>query len=209
MADGHRAERSREVEVRAALGLRPNDLVVGMAANVQPWKGQDVVLRAMAIVAREFPDVHCVFAGGVVRGAEWYRESLEEFVRARGLGERVRFLGHRTDVPDLVNAFDVAVHASVTPEPFGRVLIEAMALGKPVVASAAGGVLEIVDDGRSGLLVAPGDHESMAAALRRLLGDAALRGTMGAEGARQARDRFSVQCFARAMQGAYAEVLGA
>jgi glycosyltransferase involved in cell wall biosynthesis len=196
-------------EVRAALDLRPNDLLVGMAANVQPWKGQDVVLRAMATIAREFPDVRCVFAGGVVRGAEWYRDSLEEFVRAHGLGERVRFLGHRTDVPDVVNAFDVAVHASVTPEPFGRVLIEAMALGKPVVASAAGGVLEIVDDGRSGMLVAPGDHESMAAALRRLLGNPALRSAMGEEGARRARERFSVQSFAHAMQGAYAEVLGA
>ena len=194
--------------VRAQLGLSPTDLVVGMAANVQPWKGQDVTLRAMAELARDFPTLTCVFAGGVVRGAEWFQAELDEFVRAQGLGGRVRFLGSRSDVPDVLNAVDVMVHASVTPEPFGRVLIEAMALGKPVVASAAGGVLEIVDHQRTGFLVAPGDHQAMSQALRRLMGDAALRASMGSAGQRRARERFSVESFARSMQDVYAEVLG-
>src|SRR5262249_51653791 len=150
-----RPQRSR-AEVRTALGIEPAHLAIGMAANIQPWKGQDVTLRAMAALAARFPDLTAVFAGGVVRGAEWYQAALDDFAPAQGLVPRVRFLGSRSDVPDLVNAVDVVVHASVTPEPFGRVLIEAMALGKPVVASAAGGVLEIVDDGRSGFLVPPG-----------------------------------------------------
>ena len=201
-----RPQRSTE-EVRRDLGFASTDLVIGMFGNVQPWKGQDVTLRAMAAVASEFPNLVCLLAGGVVRGAEWYQTSLEEFVRSHGLEGRVRFLGSRSDVPDLLNAIDVPVHASVTPEPFGRVLIEAMALGKPVVATAAGGPLEIVVPERTGLLARPGDDVEMAAVLRRLLRDPALRASMGEAGRRRAHEHFSLESFARNMQGEYAEVL--
>src|SRR5438067_1020008 len=140
---------------RATLGLDGGP-VIGMAVNIQPWKGQDVTLRAMVEVAAEFPGLVCLLAGGVVRGAEPYAAALDEFIRTAGLAGRVQFLGPRTDVADIVNVFDVAVHSSVWPEPFGRVLIEAMALGKPVIATNAGGVPEIVVDGRTGVLVPPG-----------------------------------------------------
>jgi glycosyltransferase involved in cell wall biosynthesis len=195
-------------EMRTALGLAPENLAVGMAVNVQPWKGQDVTLKAVAALAPEFPALRCVLAGGIVRGAEWFHERIQEYVAAERLGDRVRFLGSRSDVPDVLNALDVVIHASVTPEPFGRILIEAMALGKPLVASAAGGVLEIVEDGRSGVLVPPGDAVALAAALRRLLADSALRDALGAAGRRRAYDHFSVEHFANAMQGVYDQVLG-
>jgi len=206
--DGFRPTRDR-AEMRAALALAPGDLAVGMAVNVQPWKGQDVTLKAVAALAPEFPTLRCVLAGGVVRGAEWFHERIVECVAAQGLGERVRLLGSRNDVPDVLNALDVVVHASVTPEPFGRILIEAMSLGRPLVASAAGGVLEIVEDGRSGLLVPPGDAGAMTAALRRLLTDPALRASMGAAGRTRAHEHFSVERFARAMQDVYDQVLRA
>jgi glycosyltransferase involved in cell wall biosynthesis len=180
-----------------------------MAVNVQPWKGQDVTLKAVAALAPEFPTLKCVLAGGVVRGAEWFHERIVEFVAAQGLGGRVQLLGSRKDVPDVLNALDVVVHASVTPEPFGRILIEAMSLGKPLIASGAGGVLEIVEDGRSGLLVPPGDASAMAAALRRLLADPALRASIGAAGRTRAHDHFSVEHFAHAMQDVYDQVLRA
>jgi glycosyltransferase involved in cell wall biosynthesis len=196
-------------EMRTSLGLAPGDLAVGMAVNVQPWKGQDVTLKAVAALAAEFPTLKCLLAGGVVRGAEWFQERLQEFIRGQGLAGRVQFLGSRADVPDLLNALDVVVHASVTPEPFGRILIEAMALGKPLVASAAGGVLEIVEDGRSGLLVPPGDAVALAAALRRLLSDPALREATGAAGRKRAYDHFSVEPFAHAIQEVYDQVLRA
>jgi glycosyltransferase involved in cell wall biosynthesis len=196
-------------EMRATLGLSPTDMAVGMAVNVQPWKGQDVTVKAVAALAAEFPALKCLLAGGVVRGAEWFHERIQEFVRAQGLGERVQFLGSRSDVPDVLNALDVVIHASVTPEPFGRILIEAMALGKPLIASAAGGVLEIVEDGRSGLLVPPGDPAALAAALRRLLTDPALRAATGAAGRQRAYDHFSLESFAHAMQDVYDQVLRA
>jgi glycosyltransferase involved in cell wall biosynthesis len=162
----------------------------------------------MAELAAEFPNLVCVLAGGVVRGTESFKAGLDAFVRDAGLGARVRFLGHRTDVPDIVAAFDVAVHASITPEPFGRVLIEAMGLGKPLVASDAGGVPEIVIEGESGCLVPPGDHMAMARALRPLLRSAELRAAMGERGRRRVREHFSVERFAREMEAVYREVLG-
>jgi len=194
--------------VRTELGLDADQPAIGMAVNIQPWKGQDVTLRAVAALAEEFPDLVCVLAGGVVRGAEPFAAALDEFVHARRLGGRVRFLGPRSDIPDLLSALDVVVHASVLPEPFGRILIEAMALGKPVVASNAGGVPEIVVDGRTGVLVPPRDHGALAHALGTLLRDPARRARMGAEARARVREHFSVERFARAMQGIYGEMLG-
>ena len=192
---------------RATLGLDGGP-VIGMAVNIQPWKGQDVTLRAMVEVAAEFPGLVCLLAGGVVRGAEPYAAALDEFIRTAGLAGRVQFLGPRTDVADIVNVFDVAVHSSVWPEPFGRVLIEAMALGKPVIATNAGGVPEIVVDGRTGVLVPPGDHAALARALGDLLRDRDRRAQMGGEARTRAAEHFSVESFARAMQGVYADMLG-
>jgi len=194
--------------VRAMLGLAPEQPVIGMAVNIQPWKGQDVTLRAVAALVEEFPDLVCVLAGGVVRGAEPFAAALDEFVRARGLAGRVRFLGPRSDVPDVLSALDVVVHASVLPEPFGRILIEAMAVGRPVVASNADGVPEIVVDGQTGLLVPPRDHAALARALGTLLRDPARRARMGADARERVREHFSVERFAQAMQGVYAEMLG-
>jgi len=204
---GFEPRRPRDA-VRAELGLAPDALAIGMTVNIQPWKGQDVTLRAFAELAAEFPTLVCVLAGGVVRGTEEFMAGLDAFVRERGLADRVRFLGHRNDVPDVVAALDVVVHASVTPEPFGRVLIEAMGLAKPLVAIAEGGVPEIVDDGKTGFLVPARDHDAMARALRPLLQSADLRASMGERGRRRVREHFSVDGFARAMEAVYAEVLG-
>jgi glycosyltransferase involved in cell wall biosynthesis len=101
------------------------------------------------------------------------------------------------------------VHASTAPEPFGRVLIEAMGLGKPLVATVGGGVPEIVIDGETGFLVPPGDDAAMARALGTLLRSAELRATMGERGRRRVHGHFSVERFAREIEAVYAEVLGA
>ena len=193
--------------MRAELGVGPDDLVVGMTVNIQPWKGQDVCLRAFALLADEFPALVCVLAGGVVRGAEDYRAQLDAFLASRDLARRVRFLGHRADVPDVTQALDVLVHASVVPEPFGRVLIEAMSLGKPLVATDEGGVPEIVEHGRTGFMVPAGDPEAMAGALRQLLASPELRAEMGERGRRRVHEHFSIERFARDMEHLYDTVL--
>jgi glycosyltransferase involved in cell wall biosynthesis len=193
--------------MRAALGVGDCDPVIGITANVNPWKGQDVLVRAVAELVADFPRLGCLVVGGIVRGADEYLRGMEAFIASRRLEKHVRFVGARSDIADIVGALDVLVHASTRPEPFGRVLIEGMALGKPIVATAGGGVPEIVVDGETGLLVPQGDVGAMAAALRRLLGDAALRDRFGAAGARRAREHFSLGSYVPGVEAVYAAVL--
>ena len=193
--------------MRAALGVGDCDPVIGITANLNPWKGQDVVVRAVAELMTDFPRLGCVVVGGLVRGADEYLRGMRAFVASRGLERQVRFVGHRLDIADVVGALDVLVHASIRPEPFGRVLIEGMALGKPIVATVGGGVPEIVVDEETGLLVPAADVGAMAAALRRLLGDAALRARFGAAGERRVRSHFSLASYVPGVEAVYAAVL--
>jgi len=140
----------------------------------------------------EHPDVHCIVAGGVHRAGEAYAAELRGRVEALGLGSRVHFIGFRADIPDVMNAWDAVVHASVRPEPFGRVILEGMLLGKPVIATAAGGVPELIDDGRTGFLVSPGNVAAMADALRRVLSAPADARSIGARAREWARQQFSL-----------------
>ena len=120
--------------------------VIGMAVNIQPWKGQDVTLRAMVEVAAEFPGLVCLLAGGVVRGAEPYAAALDEFIRTAGLAGRVQFLGTYTkpQLADLLAASDCFVYPS-RHETFGIVPAEAMAAGLPVIGPDRTAPPEFID----------------------------------------------------------------
>jgi glycosyltransferase involved in cell wall biosynthesis len=113
-------------------------------------------------------------------------------VEENGLQDNVIFTGTREDVPDVMNAMDVVAHTSVRGEPFGRVIIEGMSVGRPVVATAAGGVPEFVHDGEDGMLVPPGDAVELASVLRRIFDDDDLRARLSA-GALESVKRFSVE----------------
>lgn len=161
--------------------------LVGIVGRLQEWKGQDVFLRAAALVADAHPDVVFPVVGGALLGWEGdYPQQLRRLADELGISDRVHFAGHQEDVYPWFDAMDVVVHAS-HGEPFGLVLVEAMALGKPLVATAAGGPTEIIEDGVSGLLVPPGDHEAMAGAIAAVLDDAALQASLGAGAAGRAR----------------------
>jgi glycosyltransferase involved in cell wall biosynthesis len=172
--------------IRRSLGWEEAPLV-GIVGRLQRWKAQHVFLEAAALVARERSDARFVVVGGAVLGTEGtYPEDLAAQAAELGLGGRVRFVGHQDDVPPWFDALDVAVHAT-NGEPFGLVLVEAMVLGTPVVATAVGGPTEIVEEGSSGLLVPPARPDAMAAAILRVLGDAALAARLAAGGRRRAR----------------------
>lgn len=155
--------------VRTALGIPGEAPCVGIVGNIQPWKGQHVFLDAFARLAGSRPDVYGLVVGGVHRAGERYAAELRARVAEWNLEHRVQFTGFRPDVADVMNALDVVVHASVRPEAFGRVILEAMLLEKPVIAAATGGVPELVRDGETGWLVPPGDAHALAAALERTL----------------------------------------
>ena len=169
----------------APAARRDGPPVVAMYSILQPWKGQDVFLRAVAKVrARYREPFRVVVAGGAPAGFEEYAEGLKTLAAELGLTDVVEFTGHVRDVFGVLAGTDVAVHASVEPEPFGRVIGEAMISGVAVVATEAGGAAEIVRHEETGLHVPMGDVERMADAVERLLRDAELRRSLG----RRARD---------------------
>ena len=159
--------------IKRSLGWATNP-TVGIIGRLQPWKGQEVFLRAAARLAEVHEDARFLVVGGAILGWEGsYPDDLRRLADDLGIAGRVHFAGHQSEVDRWYDALDVVVHASFG-EPFGLVLVEAMALGKPLVATSAGGPLEIVEDGTSGLLVPPGDFEALAEAVGRILADPAL-----------------------------------
>lgn len=178
--------------VRHDLGIPIDAPCIGIAGNIQEWKGQHVVVEALGRLIAEHPNVHCVIAGGVHRAGEAYAVELRARIGSLGLSHRVHLLGFRADIPDVMNAWDAVVHASVRPEPFGRVILEGMLLGKPVIATAAGGVPELIDDGRTGFLVPPGNATALADCLRRVLDAPADVHAIGARARDWARQHFSL-----------------
>jgi glycosyltransferase involved in cell wall biosynthesis len=178
-------------EVRRELGLAADCEVAGVVGNIQPWKGQKVLVEALDLLAAEKPALVVLIVGGTHRSGAAYEREVRELVAARGLASRVVFTGPRADVPDLMNAMDVLVHTSVRGEPFGRVIIEGMAVARPVIATRAGGVPEFVHDGDDAVLVEPGDAPALARELAVLLGDPARRETLG-RAARVSAERFAL-----------------
>jgi len=151
-------------ELRQSLGL-PAGPLVGVFSRLAAWKGQHVLLEALT----GLPEVGCIVVGDALFGEQAYAAELKQMVRERGLADRVRFLGHRSDVPKLMKAVDVMVHPSIDPEPFGRTLVEAMLAGVPVIATNAGAAPDILEGGRAGTLVPPNDTAALGRAIAAVL----------------------------------------
>lgn len=199
----------RALAVREEFGLPAEAAVVSSFGRLVAWKGQEVFLRAVSELAGRRPGLRALVVGQAAEGPEGraYEALLHALARDLGIEDRVTFTGFRSDVPELMAASDVVVHSSVEPEPFGRVIVEAMAAGRPVVASAAGGVPEIVADGTSGLLSAPGDAGAMAEAVDEFLSDPARALDMAARGRESVRDRFTPDRFAEQIHRVYETTL--
>jgi glycosyltransferase involved in cell wall biosynthesis len=195
--------------LHAQFGLPASARLVGIVGQLAQWKGQHVFLNAAAIVARAQPAAVFVVVGAPLFGDAAYQARLAGLARAEGIADRVIFTGRRDDVAEIMTELELVVHASVLPDPLPTVLLEAGAAAKPVVATSCGGVPEIVDDGRTGLLVAPGDAEAMAAAMDRLLSNTAAAAAMGQAARRLVAQRFTLERFARQVQELYDELLRA
>jgi glycosyltransferase involved in cell wall biosynthesis len=193
---------------RAALGIGADELAVGIVARLQRWKGQHVVLEGAASLLRARANARLLIIGEAAFGFEpEYPATLKETARRLGIASRVTFTGFRADVPDCLAALDIAVHASITPEPFGLALVEAMAAGTALVAAEGGAVREIATQGTDAILVPPGEPERLAVALLALADDSALRERLAEAGAATARARFDAVAMARTVEAIYREVL--
>ncbi len=176
-------------------------LLVGMAGRINlEQKGQDVFVRAAARLSRRWPAVQFVLAGCPYPGNESHAERLKRLISKLGLEGRVAAVGEVRDFAELCAAWDVCVLPAVKPEGLGNVLIEAMAMSRPVVGSAIGGIPEVIEDGVNGLLAPPGDDAALAARIARLLDDPELRQWMGWQGRRRYEERFRLdQCASKVL----------
>ena len=174
--------------LRRDLGLPPGFLF-GVFSRLAPWKGQHIALAALALL----PEAACVIAGDALFGEQDYRDSLRAQASRLGIADRVHFLGHRDDVGMLMRAVDVVVHPSTDPEPFGLTLVEAMLAETPLVASWAGAAAEILDGGRAGILVPPGDALALTTALEQCRSRPEAAARRAALARRHAEQHFNVE----------------
>jgi glycosyltransferase involved in cell wall biosynthesis len=185
---------------------RGQNLVVGLVGRISPWKGQDVFLRAIYQVHRDFPAACFQIIGSALFGEEAYADRIRGLATELGLNQCVEFCGFVRDVQRHIGTLDVVVHASTIPEPFGQVIIEGMAAGKPVIATRGGGATEIVVDGVSGLLVNMNDAEALADAIGKLLRSAELRERLGSAGRQRVEDAFRIESTAAKISQVYSEL---
>jgi glycosyltransferase involved in cell wall biosynthesis len=163
-----------------------NAPVVAVFGRFSPWKGQHLAIEAIARI----PHVHLWCVGNALFGEDEYAQSLHELARQLDVSDRVRFLGFRADVAELMQATDAVLHTSTSPEPFGRVIVEGMLSRRPVIASDAGGAREILSHEENGLLYSMGSVDSLTEAIVRILADLAESELMASAGYHEAHLRF-------------------
>ncbi len=196
---------------RGSLGIPAGVPLVGLIGMLAPWKGQMEFVEAARLVFRSAPQTRFVIVGEepyLTDGHGGFAESLQRRVLELGLGHAVFLPGYRRDVPEVLAALDVVVHASTAPEPFGRVLIEAMAARRALVATDAGAVREIVGENEAALLVPPGAIAPLAEAILELVRDPRRRERLAEAGWARVRQRFTIQTHTRQIEQVYRELLG-
>ena len=192
-------------DARRVLGLPEKGSLVGVLGRLDPQKGQEVLLQAAPKILQQFPDTVFVLAGDETAGERGYKTHLSDLAERFGIERSVVFLPFTDDVPRFMAALDVFVLPSFS-ETFGYVLIEAMAMEKPVVATKAGGVPEIIADGITGLLVEPRDHLALSRAILRLLENRTFSASLGRSARSEALRRYDVRMCADELLGAIANV---
>ena len=179
---------------------------IGLLGRIVPWKGQHIFLEAARKLTDRGVKAHFQVIGAPLFGEAVYEAQLRQ--QAVSLGDRMSFLGFRSDVPELLRGLDILAHCSITPEPFGQVVIEGMAEGLSVVASDGGGVQEIIQHGVNGLRTPMGDASALADALERLLMNPAEASALGQAAYKHIREKFTAAHSARAVESFYRELLG-
>lgn len=180
---------------------------IGIVGRIARWKGQHIFLEAAARVAAAGHNAEFWIVGAPLFGEEAYERELRRQTAASGLGVVVKFLGFQENAQEIYRSLDIFVHASVSPEPFGQVVIEAMAEGLPVIATDAGGVREIVVHGKNGWLVPMADAPALAAAIEGLLADPPAARCVGAAGHAWVREHFTAARSARKIEQIYGSIL--
>ncbi len=177
--DPQKYSAEQKAVVRAALGIAPSDYVVAMIGKLVRMKGHEYFIRAGRRVIAQMPSCKLVIVGGAVIGHEEYAEELQRLAKELGIQNNLIFTGFRNDVPAMIAACDVMLQVSIFEDPFPGVVLQGMAMEKPVLASRLGGIPEQIEDGVTGFLVDPRDSVGIAQRIISLLKDEAQREHMG------------------------------
>lgn len=153
--------------IRERFNIPLNSRLIGIVGNIKPWKGQIHVVKAVGLLANRYKDLHCLLVGNVAD--RQYADEIKHIADNMGATDKIHFTGYQEKPTEIMNAMDIVIHASIEPEPFGIVLLEAMSISKPLIATAHGAPLEIVVDGETGFLTEPGDASSLAEKIVYLL----------------------------------------
>jgi len=178
--------------LRTELGIPARHQVIVFSGRIQEWKGQEILLRAAPQVLSRHPQTFFLFVGKATSLDQIYYRKLQSLMKDLNIAKNVLFAGFQEDMPLILAMADVLVHASIEPEPFGRVIVEGMAMAKPVIATDAGGPREIIDHGYDGLLVPPGDPTALAESINMLLPAPQLSRQMGLRARKKVEEKFSI-----------------
>ena len=192
-----------DLAIRQTIGLPNGAVLLGTVANLFPRKGYEVMLRALPAIIHAVPTVHYVIVGS---DDHRYADRLKRLASELMIADRIHIVGFQDPVQPFLAALDLYMHPALM-EGFGIAVVEAMAMGKAVVATTTGGLPEVVAHGDTGLLVPPGDAESLTAAVISLLKDKARREQMGLSGRARAQERFSLDASVAHMEQLYGDVL--
>jgi glycosyltransferase involved in cell wall biosynthesis len=203
------AQNEHNQAVRAEFGWDANTPIVGVVGRLDWWKGHETFLQAVAAARTQVANLKALIVGAPVDSPASikYNRELQAMTKALGLEQSVVFTGFRSDVARLMSAMDIVVLSSSTPEPFGRVVIEGMAAGKPVVATAAGGVLDIIQDGLDGRLVPIRDADRMSQAIVELILDPQKAEQMGQAARRRVEAKFTLPRQVATIEQVYSTLL--
>ena len=192
---------------RQRYGIAADAFTVGLVGMLIPWKGQRLFLEAGRTLLQRIPNLQLLLVGSTPDECVEYEAELRALASGPEFAGRVTFTGHVSDMPAAYNGLDVVVSASTSPEPLGTVVIESLALARPLVAPDHGGAVEMVEHGRTGLLFRAGDAQSLAEAILALHADPALGRRLGAAARQHALQTFAVRTHADRVQAIFDDVL--
>lgn len=186
---------------------RKDDFNVAIIGRITPLKGHLHFIKAMARISRAIPRLKIWIVGDAPASKEAYKEEVQVLTRRLGLWHCTEFLGTQRDIPAILAHLDLVVLATTTHEAFGRVVVEAQACGVPVVATRVGGVVDIIEDGKNGILVPPADSKSMADAIMRIFKDVDLAKELAENAYAKVKEKYSVELMVKNTLDVYREAL--
>ncbi|MDT4328880.1 glycosyltransferase family 4 protein [Methylomonas sp. MED-D] len=192
---------------RRQYGIQSDQFVVGLIGLLIPWKGQHLFLDAAKRLQSRIPNLKMLIVGGTPDDCKGYEADLVSRVADEGLNATVSFTGHINKMETVYNGLDVIVSASTSPEPLGTVVIEALAMGRPLIGPAHGGAAEMIEHEKTGLLFRPGDAESLAEQIYRVYSDRQLGIRLGEQARTSALQRFSIRSHVAQVETVYRRLL--